>query len=42
MESIDAGREPLSEGELARDTVVVLYSAYLSAERRGSEVEIPR
>jgi predicted dehydrogenase len=42
MESIDTGREPLSGGELARDTVVVLYSAYLSAERRGSEVEIPR
>jgi predicted dehydrogenase len=42
MESIHAGREPLSGGELARDTVAVLYSAYLSAERRGTEVEIPR
>jgi predicted dehydrogenase len=34
-------REPLCGGELARDTVAVLYSAYLSAERHGSEVEIP-
>ncbi len=42
MESIHALREPLSGAELARDTVAVLYSAYLSAERRGTEVEIPR
>ncbi len=42
MESIAHHREPLSGGELARDTVAVLYSAYLSAERRGAEVEIPR
>ena len=40
MESIAHNREPLSGGELARDTVAVLYSAYLSAERRGQEVEI--
>jgi predicted dehydrogenase len=41
MESIRDEREPLSGAELARDTVAVLYSAYLSAERRGTEVEIP-
>lgn len=41
MESIALDREPLSNGELARDTVAVLYSAYLSAERRGQEVEVP-
>jgi predicted dehydrogenase len=41
MESIAHDREPLSSGELARDTVGVLYSAYLSAERRGQEVEVP-
>ncbi|MBZ5566185.1 MAG: gfo/Idh/MocA family oxidoreductase, partial [Acidobacteriia bacterium] len=40
-ESIGFDREPLSGGELARDTIAVLYSAYLSAERRGAEVEIP-
>jgi predicted dehydrogenase len=33
-------REPLSGGDLARDTIAVLYSAYVSAERRGTEVEI--
>jgi predicted dehydrogenase len=41
MESIHYKREPLSGAELARDTIAVLYSAYLSAERRGAEVEIP-
>ena len=34
-------REPLSCGDLARDTIAVLYSAYVSAERRGVEVDIP-
>ncbi|MGH9446082.1 MAG: gfo/Idh/MocA family oxidoreductase, partial [Terriglobia bacterium] len=41
-DSIATGREPLAGGELGRDTVAVLYSAYLSAERRGEEVEIAR
>jgi len=40
MESIAQDREPLSGTELARDTIAVLYSAYLSAERRGQEVDI--
>ncbi len=40
-ESIRDHREPLANGILARDTIAVLYSAYLSAERRGREVEIP-
>ena len=38
MSSFAARRAPLSSGELARDTIAVLYSAYLSAERRGAEV----
>jgi len=42
MESIYVNREPLSGGELARDTVAVLYSAYLSAERHGTEAAVPR
>lgn len=41
MDSFAANREPLSSGELARDTIAVIYSAYVSAERRGTEVEIP-
>jgi predicted dehydrogenase len=41
-ESIAEDREPLSGGDLARDTVAVLYSAYLSAERHGAEVKIPQ
>lgn len=40
-EAFRDGREPLSGAELARDTVAVLYSAYLSAERRGAEVIVP-
>lgn len=42
IECVRDGREPLSNGELGRDTTAVLYSAYVSAERRGAEVEIPR
>jgi predicted dehydrogenase len=41
MESIYHDREPLSGMELARDTIAVIYSGYLSAERGGLEVEIP-
>jgi predicted dehydrogenase len=40
--SFAANRSPLSSGEMARDTIAVLYSAYLSAERRGTEVELPK
>jgi len=36
------GRPSFSGGELGYDTVSVLYSAYLSAERRGEEVAVPR
>jgi predicted dehydrogenase len=41
MESIAQGREPSCGAELGRDTTAVIYSAYLSAECKGSEVEIP-
>ncbi len=41
-ESVFHDREPISGGELARDTVAVLYGGYLSAERCGTEVEVPR
>lgn len=41
MEAVGSPREPLSGAELARDTVAVLYSAYVSAERRGTEVIVP-
>ena len=40
-ESIYDDREPLSNGALAGETIAVLYSAYVSAEQRGAEVEIP-
>jgi predicted dehydrogenase len=42
VESIVNRRQPLSSAELARDTIGVLYSAYVSAERRGMEVEVPQ
>ncbi len=35
------GEKSLSSSELGFDTVSVIYSAYLSAERNGEEVEIP-
>jgi hypothetical protein len=31
----------VSSSGLGRDTVAVIYSAYLSAERGGAEIEIP-
>ncbi len=40
MDSVANNHPPLSGGELARDTVAVLYSAYVSAERKGAEVAI--
>lgn len=42
MEAIATDREPLASGDLGRDTVSVLYSAYLSAERAGAEVAVPQ
>jgi predicted dehydrogenase len=41
MESIYHDRKPLSGMELARDTIAVIYSGYLSAERGGAEVPVP-
>lgn len=41
IESISEKREPLANGELARDTTATLYAAYVSAERKGAEAEIP-
>ncbi len=42
MESICHGREPLSGMPLARDTIATIYAGYLSAERAGAEVAVPR
>ena len=41
IEAIANDREPKSGVLAASDIVGVLYAAYLSAERRGTEVEIP-
>jgi predicted dehydrogenase len=41
MEAITTGREPKSGMLAASDSVGVLYAAYLSAERKGAEVEVP-
>ncbi|HEY3417577.1 MAG TPA: gfo/Idh/MocA family oxidoreductase, partial [Armatimonadota bacterium] len=35
------GRQPQSDLALAIDTTATIYAAYLSAERKGAEVEIP-
>ncbi len=40
-ECVQHRRQPLSGGELARDTIATLYSAYVSAERCGAEIKIP-
>lgn len=41
MEAIATGREPKSGMFAASDSVGILYAAYLSAERKGAEVEVP-
>ena len=41
MEAIATGREPKSGMLAASDVVGVLYAAYVSAERKGAEVEVP-
>jgi predicted dehydrogenase len=41
MEAIATGREPKSGMLAASDIVGVLYAAYVSAERKGAEVEVP-
>ncbi|MDD4896411.1 MAG: gfo/Idh/MocA family oxidoreductase, partial [Atribacterota bacterium] len=41
MESIAGEREPKAGMLLASDVISVLYSAYVSAEKKGMEVEIP-
>ena len=38
--TIDEGSDPESGMELAADTISAIYSGYLSAERKGAEVEI--
>jgi hypothetical protein len=38
--SIEGGETPLSYSALGYDTVDVIYSAYLSAERGGAEVAV--
>ena len=41
MECVWHNRQPLAGGELARDTVAVMYAGYRSAELAGAEVPVP-
>jgi predicted dehydrogenase len=41
LEAIRDGRQPQSGMSLAIDTTLVIYAAYVSAEGRGVEVEVP-
>lgn len=41
IECIAQDRQPKSDLGLAGDTIAVLYAAYLSAERKGAEVDVP-
>lgn len=36
------GGAPQSDLELALDTTAAIYAAYVSDERKGAEVEVPR
>ena len=37
-----SGTEPQSGLDLALDTTAATYAAYVSAQRKGAEVEVPR
>jgi hypothetical protein len=41
VQCLALSQELLCGGDLARHTIAVVYSAYVSAERREMEVEIP-
>jgi len=41
LECAVSGNRPQSDLDLAIDTTATIYAAYLSAERKGAEVEIP-
>jgi hypothetical protein len=41
IEAVAMDRQPKSGMLMASDTVAALYAAYVSAERRGVEVDIP-
>jgi len=42
LECAAQGREPQSCLELALDTITTIYAAYLSDEKKGAEVDVPR
>jgi predicted dehydrogenase len=42
MECVYHDRQPRCGAALGQDTVAVMYAAYVSAERQGAEVEVPR
>lgn len=42
VQSMQAGRQPECDLELAIDTTLAIYAGYVSAARKGAEVEIPR
>jgi len=42
IDCILTGKSPQSDSNLAWDVIAVLYSAYVSAEKKGKEVKIPK
>jgi predicted dehydrogenase len=42
VEAMGAGRQPECDLELAIDTTAAIYAGYVSAERKGAEVAVPR
>jgi hypothetical protein len=42
VECAVTGRQPQSDLALALDTTATIYAAYVSAERTGAEVPVPR
>jgi hypothetical protein len=39
--SMQAGKQPECDLDLAIDTTLAIYAGYVSADRKGAEVEVP-
>jgi hypothetical protein len=42
VNSMRSGREPECNLDLAIDITLTVYAGYVSADRKGAEVEVPR
>lgn len=42
VDAIESGRQPECDLDIAIDTTLAIYAGYVSASRKGAEVEVPQ